>query len=469
MTENWYQEVLLRKEDLLADVERLLVIPSVREDHLASKECPVGPGPKQALDEFLKMSEEAGFAQESFGNIVAHLDWGQGEDLFGVMGHLDVVPVGDGWESDPFTPTYRDGKLFARGALDDKGPLVATFFAMKLLKEKGFIPKKKVRLIVGTDEESDWKCLNYYQSICPIPKIGFVPDAYFPIVNGEKGNGSVVFEWQCQKDEKAAVTLESFEAGRRENMVADRAEAEISGQGLVAIARSFEDFVASYDFLQGQVSWSQNKLILQLKGKSAHGSKPEAGHNAATYLATFLSGYSFWGPYAQEFLTVLGKDLHLDYFGQGFGLAYSDPQMGQMTLNPGIISYKAQDVAHIRINLRYPKGFDVSVARDLLVKGYSTSLCNVFIEEKQKPHYVSEEHPMVQSLLKIYHEQTKLPAYERVIGGATYARLMPEGVAFGALFPEAVDTMHQANEHIVVEDLLKATAMYARAFVDLVC
>ncbi|MEW6857818.1 M20/M25/M40 family metallo-hydrolase [Streptococcus iniae] len=73
------------------------------------------------------MSEEAGFAQESFGNIVAHLDWGQGEDLFGVMGHLDVVPVGDGWESDPFTPTYRDGKLFARGALDDKGPLVAAF------------------------------------------------------------------------------------------------------------------------------------------------------------------------------------------------------------------------------------------------------------------------------------------------------------------------------------------------------
>lgn len=469
MTENWYQEVLQRKEDLLADLERLLVIPSVREDHLANSDCPVGPGPKQALDEFLKMADEAGFSQESFGNIVAHLEWGQGQELFGVMGHLDVVPVGDGWESDPFTPIYRDGKLFARGALDDKGPLVAAFFAMKLLKEKGFVPKKKVRLIVGTDEESDWKCLRYYQSVCPIPKIGFVPDAYFPIVNGEKGNGSLVFEWQCQKDNIGELTLESFEAGQRENMVADKAQAKVSGESLATICASFEDYVASYDFLQGQVTESDKLLTFQLKGKSAHGSKPELGHNAATYLAAFLSQYHFEASYAQEFLTILGKELHLDYFGKRLGLAYSDPQMGQLTLNPGLVSYKAQDSAKIRINLRYPKGVNPSEARLMLENHYLANACKVSLEEKQEPHYVSEEHPLVQSLLNIYHTETGLPAYERVIGGATYARLMPEGVAFGALFPEAVDSMHQANEHIVLEDLLKATAMYARAFVDLVC
>lgn len=466
---DWYQEVVARQEDLLAAVERLLRIPSVRDDTLASSDCPVGPGPKAALDEFLVMADEAGFAWTSFGNLVAHIDWGQGEELFGLLGHVDVVPAGDGWISDPFVPTYQDGKLFARGALDDKGPLVAAFFAMTLLKEKGIVPKKTVRLIVGTDEESDWKCLQHYQTVCELPQTGFVPDAYFPIVNGEKGNASLVLTVSDQTVCSSDLSLVYFKAGLRENMVPDKAEALISGIDLEVLKLAFTKFLSRERGITGQVEMTETGLRLLVRGQSAHGSKPEAGVNAATYLAHFLAAWPFNRQAANHLVVLLDKILHLDYFGQAMGLAYSDHRMGRLTLNPGIISYQDGQPGRVLINIRYPKGVDLESAQQLIPQKLAGTGVTFLLQPKQAPHYVPQEHPLVKTLLTIYHEQTDLPAYERVIGGATYARLMPEGVAFGALFPDAIDTMHQANEHIDVEQLLLTCAMYAKALEALAC
>ena len=216
---DWLDEVLVRKTELLEILEKLLRIPSVRNEMNANPNCPVGIELRRALVEMMKIGQEAGFTPRDFGPLVGRLDWGA-DDLepFAILGHVDVVPVGDDWKTDPFVPTYKDGKLYARGSLDDKGPLVCAFFAMKLLKELGFTPKKQVQMIIGTDEESDWKCLTSYKKQATLPEQGFVPDAYFPIVNGEKGVAHLIFHYEAEQV-LAKYQLLQFTAGLKENMV----------------------------------------------------------------------------------------------------------------------------------------------------------------------------------------------------------------------------------------------------------
>ena len=57
--------------------------------------------------------------------------------MIGVLGHMDVVPAGDGWNTDPFEGVIADGRITGRGVLDDKGPVIAALYAMKALKDSG--------------------------------------------------------------------------------------------------------------------------------------------------------------------------------------------------------------------------------------------------------------------------------------------------------------------------------------------
>lgn len=125
---NWLQEVEQRKEQLFQDLFRLLKVPSIREDDKATPEAPVGPGPKAALEEFIKMAQEDGFETKQFGPWAGRLEIGSGDQLVGILGHVDVVPVGTGWDTDPFEPVIKDGRIYARGSSDDKGPTVAAYF-----------------------------------------------------------------------------------------------------------------------------------------------------------------------------------------------------------------------------------------------------------------------------------------------------------------------------------------------------
>lgn len=462
---NWLEEVTIRKEELFSYLEQLLSIPSVREDELATDECPVGPGPKAALAKMMTFGQEAGFLTRDFGPLVGRIDWGDDSlEPFGILGHVDVVPVGDGWDSDPFTPTYKDGKLIARGVLDDKGPLLCAFFAMKMLKEMGYSPKRQVQVIVGTDEESQWKCVDAYLEQAKLPKQGFVPDAYFPIVNGEKGVASLTV-----RTEESALTgkleLMEFTSGLRENMVPETAMAKVKGDDLNQVSSAFEKFLEEELPVTGNCHLAEDELVFELRGKSAHGSTPQNGVNAATYLAIFLASQDFGE--GSAFLTSLAKG-HLDYFGEKMGLAYSDDKMGILTLNIGLANY-SQGKGSWVANIRYPQGIDMADAAIRLEKTIRTDQVTFDLDDQKRPHYVSSEHPMVKTLLRIYSEQTGLEGYERVIGGATYARLLEEGVAFGALFPDANDTMHQVNEEMTIDDILKTTAIYAQALSELVC
>lgn len=468
---NWLELIEKEESILLRDLITLLQIPSVREDNLATEDCPLGPGLKEALIAFCQIARDYGFDCELVGNLLAVLTWGEGdeEDAFGILAHVDVVPAGQGWHSPPFEPLIEDGKLFARGALDDKGPLMAMLFAMKLLKEQGYSHQKKIKMIVGSDEERDWTCMKYYQEHFPLPKQGIVPDAYFPIVNGEKGNAKIKIIVGADITSKSSYQLLSFDAGLVVNMVPQEAQARIFCPHAHYLKDDFAYFLAKNPCLKGDIEIEEDVITLYLQGKAAHASKVQEGINAASYLAKFLLDYPFASPSEQSFLTLLGQELHLDFEGDRLGIDSEDQLMGKLSINPGICHYARENGGYILIDCRYPQTTRIERIRKSLESYASIHNLQVELTEKHAPHYLDIKHPMVEKLLQIYEEETGFEAYQQVISGATYARLMPEGVGFGALFPHRIDSMHQADEHIYLEDLAKTTAIYARALQELLC
>lgn len=458
---NWLEEVSSRKDLILKDLFRLLEIPSVREDDKATPEAPVGPGPKAALEEFLKMAKEDGFETQQFGPWAGRLEIGQGPELLGVLGHVDVVPVGTGWNTDPFTPVIKDNRIYARGSSDDKGPTIAAYFAIKLIRELGYEFNQRVHLIVGTDEESGWQCMDYYFKHAEMPDYGFSPDAVFPIINGEKGNVSFTLKYGL-KAKEGGLHLQSFEGGLRENMVIQDVEAILTGAD-EGIKQDFHDFLHANQEITGTCDLENGQAKFKLVGKAAHGSTPEKGVSAATYLASFLKDYAFDNQGAQDFLDTLGEVFHLDFTADKVGAGHQHEVMGKVSMNPGIVAYNHNEGGKVILNFRFPIGTNPEKMEEGFRHCLSQYQIEVHVGESKEPHYVPADDPLVKTLLEVYENQTGLLGHEQSIGGGTYGRLMPRGVAYGALFPDSIDTMHQANEFLAVDDLLRATAIYAEA------
>ena len=465
MTIDWKKEAEARKDDFLNDLFMLLKIDSVRDDSKASKDAPVGPGPKEALESFLALGEKDGFISKNTGNIAGHLEYGEGDEMMGVLAHVDVVPPGNGWDTEPFEPVIIDGKIYARGSSDDKGPGMAAYYAIKMIKEMNLPVSKKIRFIIGTDEESGWQCMDHYLSVEKEPDFGFSPDANFPIINGEKGNVSLYVNTKGN-NEGGKNTLLSFDAGLRENMVPRDAVAVFTSDEADVIEKAFYDYVESAP-ITGTVAVDGDKVTIEVVGKSAHGMEPRGGINGGTYLATFLSNFSFGGD-AQNYLKIIAEYIHEDSRADKLGLAFADDVMGDLTMNAGVFTFTPEDGGMIALNFRYPRGMNVEaieIQLDSKLAEYGVTLSRGGVKE---PHYVPADDPLVKTLLDVYAKHTGLEAKEQSIGGGTYGRLMKRGVAYGAMFPDSVDTMHQANEFMAVDDLMKAMAIYAEAIYTLI-
>ncbi|UUX35435.1 dipeptidase PepV [Fundicoccus culcitae] len=463
MMVNWLEEVEKRQEALIDDLFRLLRIDSVRDDAKATPEAPVGPGPKAALEEFLKMAQEDGFETKQFGPWAGRIEIGSGDELMGILGHVDVVPAGSGWETDPFEPVIKDDRIYARGSSDDKGPTVAAYFAIKILRELGVEFNKRVHLIVGTDEESGWQCMDYYFKEAEMPDFGFSPDASFPIINGEKGNTSAIFTFPKPEETAMGYTLVQFKAGLRPNMVPEDAKAVIEGSNLEFIQEAFDTFIGQQEDVTGESTLTDNSIELTVYGKSAHGSTPSKGINAATYLATILQKFEFNSQSAGDFVHLIGQLLHQNFDGSKLGVDHHHDVMGDVSMNVGIVNFDRLTGGSINANFRYPEGTDPETMLSQILTAVEGFDVEVKMTDAKEPHYVPATDPLVETLLDVYHTQTGFEAHEQSIGGGTYGRLMPRGVAYGALFPDSIDTMHQANEFLAIKDLTRATAIYAEA------
>lgn len=460
----WKEKVLEYENQMIDDLKGLLSIESVRDDSKASEDAPVGPGPRQALDYMYELAERDGFSTHDVDHIAGRIEAGQGEDVLGILCHVDVVPAGDGWDSDPFDPVVTDDAIIARGTLDDKGPTIAAYYAVKILNDMNVDWKKRIHMIIGTDEESDWKCTDRYFQTEEMPTLGFAPDAEFPAIHGEKGitTFDLIQDQINEEVDEPDYELLNFESGQRYNMVPDHAEARVLvKENMTDVIQNFEYFVEQNE-LQGESTVDSGILILTVEGKAVHGMDPSLGVNAGLYLLKFLSSLNL-DKSAKDFVEFNNRYLFDSHFGEKMGMKFHTDVMGDVTTNIGIIKYDNKEAGRYGVNLRYPQEFEFEEAVERFTNEIKDIGFSLELGKVQKPHYVDKDDPFVEKLVKAYRNQTGDMTEPYTIGGGTYARNLDKGVAFGAMFEDTEDLMHQKNEYMTKKQLINATSIYLEA------
>ena len=444
-----FYKYVLDNQDLIIDkTKELLRIPSVLTEFNPESEFPFGVEINNSLHYMLNLAQSDGFVTKNVKNYAAHIEFGKGKDIVGVLCHLDVVPEGDNWTNPPFSPIIKDDKLYARGSGDDKGPTMAAYFALRFLKELGIEPNKRIRIILGTDEETAWRGIEEYFKTEEMPEIGFAPDAAFPLIYGEKGLYSFDINGTTTDSD-----LVSFTAGDRYNVVPDYAECVLR----VDLKEEFTKYL-SFNGLNGEVN--DNKYIVH--GKRAHAMQPNLGINAAFILAEFLSKHI-----DNDFIKYITEYLTFDHLGEKLNIDHYDDEMKEFTMNPAIFVYDRQEF-RIGINCRYPNGWDKDSAKINLEASVKKYHFKLKILSDSPVHYVSKDDDLVKTLHEAYIKYTGDTESELItIGGGTYSRSLKKAVAFGPNMPGRKDTAHQIDEYIFIDDLLKATAIYMEAIFQL--
>lgn len=454
---DWQLEAEKRRESIIEDLRQLIAIPSVLSEK-AAPGAPFGEDVKRALTWFLEKGAERGYETKNVADVAGHIEVGAGSELLGILGHVDVVPAGAGWTKNPFGGEVEDGKLYGRGAIDDKGPTIAAWAALNIVKDAGFEFTKRVRLIIGTDEESGFRCVDRYFETEEMPDLAFAPDADFPIINAEKGIAVLSFS---QETKDGSGELQTFAAGKRTNMVPDLAEAIVDGDRTDWLP-AFEEFCGAQG-VTGMIEAIGNGTKLTLHGKSAHAMEPDAGINAGVLLAWFLKDRLSGA--GKAFTAFAADTFRDDSRGRKLGLAFADHASGETTFNPGVFRYERGGEALIDTSMRY----SISYPFEEKVAAAEFDGFKLSVQSNSPPHHVDAEDPFIKTLQSAYEKQTGEKAELLAIGGGTYARVLEKGVAFGMLFPGEADVAHQKDEFVDIDNLIKAVAIYAEAIYQLAC
>lgn len=453
------------EEDIIKSTQELIKIKSVEGSSLPG--MPFGEGPYKALEYTLNLAEDMGFNTKNFDGYAGHADFGHGEETVGVLVHLDVVPEGEGWTYPPYGGEIHNGKIYGRGTTDDKGPAIAVLYAMKALKESGVKLNKKIRIILGTNEETGWGCMKHYFENEKAPDMAFTPDADFPVIYGEKG--IIVFDlvYELRPHKGCDIILLDIKGGSAANMVPDNAEALLEVKDVESLKDKLNEFINEKDY-PITLNVDGNKVKIIAKGISAHGSTPEKGKNAISYLISLLS-YIFDGDCSLcKFFKLYNERIGFKHNGEGIGCGFEDEISGKLNFNPGVIKIKDGKII-LTINIRYP----ISSSSREVYDGIRKNLEGTGIElvegrTDMKPLYVSKDNFLVKSLMNVYREETGDYESEPItIGGGTYARAMKNAVAFGPMLPGQNEVAHQKDEYISIAHLMKITRIYAKALYEL--
>lgn len=444
------------KEEMIRSTQELINIRSVEDS--PKEKMPFGEGVDKALKYFLNLGESLGFKIKNIDNYAGHIEYGSGDEIVGVLVHLDVVPEGDGWTYPPYESLVKDGKIYGRGAIDDKGPAIASLYALKALKDSGKEINRKIRIILGTNEETNWGGINHYLKKEKAPDLSFVPDANFPVIQGEKG--ILIFNLEKELSQEETSILKII-GGNAANMVPDKCEAilQINEENKGIIEKKLEKEEAEVEF-------KQNEVFIKTKGKSAHGSTPEAGLNAISLMMKILGKLPLVGQ-AREIVDFYNVKIGMTYNGENIACAFEDELSGKLVFNVGMIDLNKNKLT-ITVNVRHP----ISIKSEGVYKGVRAEveeigLALIILEEKG-PIYLPEDHELVEKLMHIYQKQTgDMQTKPLVIGGGTYARALKNAVAFGPLFIGEEELAHQKDEYIKVETLHKCAKIYAEAMYEL--
>ena len=445
--------LLQYKEEMMETLQKWVRIPSVKGE--AASGAPFGVEARKALDTAMADCEKFGLKTEIFDGYAGHADLGEGNtrDALAILAHLDVVPVGDGWTKKPFGAERTDGKIYGRGTSDDKGPAVAALYAMRAVKEAGIPLRRKVRLILGCDEECGSSDMAYYKKVTEMPRSGFSPDADYPVINIEKGGSHVQFDGELSKE---GLQVLSMQVGERTNVVPGFASALVEGDE--ETAKQAEEAGEKLGF-PVTTTLGNGAVIIETTGMTGHAAFPDHGRNA---IGQMLLVFKELG--AQGALLEMADAIGMTCHGENLGIAMRDDISGCLTGSLDIIRIEQGHVMAV-MDVRYPVLFHPGRMYELL--NQRLKYLKATDAGTRPPHFVSDQTELVQELLEAYHEVTGGEKKTIAIGGGTYAQSLEEGVAFGALFPGETEMAHQADEYITEESLFKSARIFARAIARL--
>ncbi|MGN0800139.1 MAG: dipeptidase PepV [Christensenellales bacterium] len=442
---NFDRELDARESELIESLQELIRIRSVGEEAGAH---PFGDGPHACLMACLALGERLGFRTASVDDMAGYVEYGSGEEMVAVLGHLDVVPEGDGWNYPPYGAVIDNGRLYGRGAVDDKGPTVAALYALRAIADSGVALSRRIRVIFGLNEEKGSLCIKHYVNKGEeLPVMGFTPDGEYPIINGEKGIVTATFARRLSTE--GAKRISAFSAGIASNVVPEFAAAELT--------------FAPEGKLPEKVSATGTRV--EARGVNAHGSTPELGENAIGRLLLALDGLGLSGDHG-EAVHFLAEHIGMETRGKSLGIALSDDISGDLTLNLGVAKLEG-DTLSVTINIRYPvtrkfEEFYPALVAKMAEGGFTeTSLAH------KQALYMPPESELIRCLSKVYEEQTGEPARLISMGGGTYAKAMPNTVAFGPIFPGDEAVEHKPNEYIELSKLMKNAKIIAAAMYEM--
>ena len=455
-------------DEMIADLGEIVAVRSVQGDALEN--MPFGSEPAKALAIMLDKCQKYGFTTENVDNYAGSADLNQLETTLGILAHLDVVPEGDGWHSDPYKMIYDEQthKLLGRGTSDDKGPAIASLYAMRAVKELQIPMKNNARLILGTNEENGSEDLAYYMQKRTLPPMVFTPDGDYPVINLEKGMCRLKLSFDFTDGKSNIIKLK---AGDVINAVPAHAEVVLKGVELEEVEDAVSEVEYSYfPAIPETVVNEDNEFVtISVNGESAHASTPEKGKNALTFLLDILNelNRNRKNLNGQQFEIIHKLSQLYPYRetnGKACEISASDDISGALTLVCSVMEMDATKLTAYN-DIRFPvccHGENIIAKMKEMLSPIS---CEAILCDE--PHYTDENSPFVQTLLHVYEEVTGNQGKCLAIGGGTYVHHIEGGVAFGATFPDTDVHMHGADEFIIREHLLMDAEMIALAITEL--
>ncbi|MEF2782888.1 MAG: Sapep family Mn(2+)-dependent dipeptidase [Clostridium sp.] len=441
-----------REKELLDDLRKLVAIPSVRDLSSAKNNAPFGKEIRNVFDEFIEIAKREGFQIHDENGYAVTAQIGNGEDYIAVLGHLDVVEAGDYelWDQDPFTMTEKDGILYGRGVNDDKGPLLAALYAVSKIKEENIKLRYPIRIIAGGAEETTWECMKEYFKHNKQPIYGFSPDGNFPIVNGEKGILQVRFS--LPKDKGIEVKSKT-----RLNYVCDDLE-------IILPNKSDISFIDN----SNEIRQDEDGVHVSYKGVRSLSRNPQRGENAIfKFVKDFREKLQQYNS-LNNVIHMISDQFLDDFYGKKSGLYYEDDEMGVGSICLMSLSTNEEEL-ELCVDVRYVKSANEEELLNKLQSIADQYGCKLDVINHKRLLYVPEDSDLIKSLKIAYKRVMNEDADVFTKGGASYARVLDKGVAFGATFPNEDPHPHMPNECMPITSLMKAAEIYYEALKELAC
>lgn len=459
---------------ILDDLAEIVAIPSVYGN--PEPNAPYGKECRRAIEWFVNKAKSYGLTAVNVDNYAAYAEIGEGKECVGVLAHLDVVPTGGGWATDPFKMVEENGKVYGRGVGDDKGSVVVCLHALKAIKDSGVKLKRRIRLIVGADEERGSSCIRYYlNNGGEVPVMSFVPDSEFPVINSEKGISHIKFLFEdkalcdnvfyidgaeCLNAVPDSSSVKIVKGSPLENALKELCGGKVTDD-IFKKAPAVNVIITSGSEVKDYSVTVGEYITVSAIGTAEHASTPEKGDSALWKTLAFLSAFNdkMGSPYLNKIVDYMCTPLS----SSKLGIYVDDEKSGDLTMcmsECGIENGKL----FLAVDFRLPLGVKPEAVAEKVCAKLG---CKAEVLDYHENLYIDPDAPLIKTLLSVYREVTGDMTAPLKTGGGTYARELPNAVAFGCTPVDLDINMHRADENFPVAQLFKNYDIYLAAMVKL--